>query len=488
MTYGIDFFCSVFRKANTQIEEMTGAVLAVQVRSTSVEDKQRIKLDRADAETALRIDNPYVLIGIDIIIKKVYFRFMDEALVEELQTFLQSDNDSRSWPLDSLGSGNDHFTKLLTEVCRPAYQQKLRWKRTELDISAVVPGSRLTFSQDKHGGIAVITAPFFTDFLVIEHSQQEKMARIIFNEGHLGSIKQSLLHPKILSLTDLIDGPICIGGSLEQEGSISIEYPGISRVTIPVGIRKIGDEIGFILRTGLYLIVSGARNKKGQWVHEFRHGIATKDTFELVKSTEEFKFLKALREGATLFLSNESPISIDHWGNLKYLGPDLEAMEKVFAHLQLSLSDLHLADVVELPALMTIGVINAFRGGIGIEHICPGFVYEQAIEKKLQDRNWKLCGFRIPIVMNLKSFGIIIWSSGKGSVYKVNNLICGFRPEQQERWEFEIRDQAFPKVTIPELRFYKAWTPIPLNVSDRMKCESLEFEAELPFGGEIYEL
>lgn len=119
--YGIDFFCSVFRQTDTQIEEITGYVLAVQVRSTSVEDNQRITMDRTDAETALRIDNPYALIGVDTITKKVSFRFMDEAFVEELHTFLRSENNSHSWLLADLENGEDDFTRLLVEACRPAY-------------------------------------------------------------------------------------------------------------------------------------------------------------------------------------------------------------------------------------------------------------------------------------------------------------------------------------------------------------------------------
>ncbi|MCK5610434.1 hypothetical protein KAR91_51655, partial [Candidatus Pacearchaeota archaeon] len=257
---------------------------------------------------------------------------------------------------------------------------------------------------------------------------------------------------------------------------------------VPVSIRKIGDEIGYVLKSGLYLTISEPRSKDGQWVHEFRHGIANKDAIELDNTTEDFKFLKALKEGASLFMFNDHPFSIDLWGNLKHLGPDIENLETVFMHLKRSFSGLYLADIVEQGVLISTGISKAFIDGIGVEQIFPGFVYDQVIKGGLQDSAWKPCKFRIPIVMNLKSFGLIVWSSGRGSVYMADNVICGFRPELQEQWEFEVSEQTLQTTSIPELWLYKNWPPIPINFAKPNDCISVKFENELPFAGEFYDL
>ena len=484
--YGIDFVCNVF--SGKDAEEVTGILLAVQVRSTSAEEKQRIKMERPDAETALRTNNPYVLVGVDVASRKIYFRFMDESFMDELHKFLLSDNESRSWTLDSMDNGRELFLKALHEISRPAYQQKLRWKRAELNISAVVPGSSIFFSQNKHGGVVFVEAPFLTDFLDIADSEQESVADTVFNEGCLSTLNESLLRPEILSLTKLIDGPICIGGAFEQVETISVESPGGPRIAIPVSVRKIGDEIGYVLKNGLYLIISAAREKDGNWVHVFRHGIAVKNAVELDNATTEFQFLKSLKAGALIYLPNGAPISIDHWENLEYLGPDIEALEEVFAYLKMSFSGLYLADAVKQNMLISISIFKALLDGIGIEQIFPGFVYEQATGGKLQDSFWKPCKFRIPIVMNLNSSNLIIWSSGKGSVYIVDNVICGFRLEEQEEWEFEFSKEHFREINVPELWVCKSWPPVPINLIKSNDCISLDYKTELPFAGEFYGL
>ena len=125
--------------------------------------------------------------------------------------------------------------------------------------------------------------------------------------------------------------------------------------------------------------------------------------------------------------------------------------------------------------------------GIGIERIFPGFVYEQATGGNLQDSFWKPCKFRIPIVMNLNSSNLIIWSSGKGSVYIVDNVICGFRLEEQEEWGFEFSKEKL-EINVPELWVCKSWPPVPMNLIQPNGCISLDYKGELPFAGEFYGL
>jgi hypothetical protein len=246
-------------------------------------------------------------------------------------------------------------------------------------------------------------------------------------------------------------------------------------------VRKVGDETGYLFRTGLYLIISEARKRKGQWVHEFKYGVSTNNDVKLVDAPDELEFIKALKEGDTLCLPSDLNIPLDHWGNLKYLGYGIKALEKVLSYLNLPGSNLKLKDVGQSYILMTAELINAFIEGIGVEKIVSGFVFELA-GKNLKEENWKECRFKVPIVMNLQSHGVVIWLTGKGSMYFTDDCICGFRPEQLEHWTYEVRDELFPEVIFPELWFYKNWPPIPLGITKSM---NLKFKKELPFGGEL---
>ncbi|MCG3178589.1 MAG: hypothetical protein BIFFINMI_00917 [Phycisphaerae bacterium] len=165
--YGIDFFCTVFRRLGAPTEEATGAVLAVQVRSTSVQHKGRIRLDRIDAEAALRVDSPFAVVGIDTVTREVRFRFMDEALITELQTFLRSAAKYVTWPLRNMESGDKNFAHKLAEVRRPAFQQRLRWIRARQDIESMVRGSRISFVQNEKGAIAILQVPFVTSLFAV---------------------------------------------------------------------------------------------------------------------------------------------------------------------------------------------------------------------------------------------------------------------------------------------------------------------------------
>jgi len=487
--YGIDFFCSVFCRADGHAEAMTGAVLSVQVRSTEKEGAQRVVLDRADAETALRIDGPYVLVSVDTASKQVRFRFMDEEMVAELHEFLQGDHDSRSWTFASMEAGDDRFAEQLASARRPAFQKRLRWVRAKLNVAAVVPGSRLSFIQDEHRGVVLVETPFITNAFIVVPAKQDEAARVVFEEGRPPDDPSLVsLRPEILALGDLVEGQICLTGPLERQGELTVEGPGFPPITIPAGIRMIGDEFGYVLRTGLYLIISEVRQRGDLHVHEFKHGIAKAGAAEMNGAGDELLFLKGLREDSSIRLDGGSPIPVSHWGNLKHLGHDLEALEDVFNRLGFSLAGLYLAEAVQPELLMTTGLIHAFLTGTGFESICPGFVYEDAISGDFQDRNWAPCGFRVPIVMNLGTSGVVIWVVGEGSVYKVDHQICGFRAERQERWDIEKRERPFAGVTVPELWFYRAWPAIPLDIYQRGRSVSLQYRHELPFDGEVYDL
>lgn len=488
--YGIDFFCTVFRRLGAATEEATGAVLAVQVRSTSVQHKGRIRLDRIDAEAALRVDSPFAVVGIDTVTREVRFRFMDEALITELQTFLRSAAKYVTWPLRNMESGDKNFAHKLAEVRRPAFQQRLRWIRARQDIESVVRGSRISFVQNEKGAIAILQVPFVTSLFAVPPGDQEKAATVVFADGDIPAAGQAGkvgLHPEITALSDLVDGPLCVAGPFEKRTSISVVRPGMGRITIPASIRSVGDEHAYVLTAGLYLAISAARKHGELYYHHFRQGIGSKKAVALGKAPEELAFLKALRDDAQLALGPDLTIPVANWGQLTLLGQDIENVETGCRLLGISLDSLLLADAVQLDVLMTSGVLAALLQGVGIEELCPGFIFEGALSGPIVEDAWSPCRFRIPIVMNHKSAGVIVWSIGEGSTYKVDNAICGFRAERQVKWSHELRPERFPNVVMPELWFHREWPPIPLDAHLRGERQSLTRAEPLALAGEIYD-
>jgi len=484
--YGIDFLCHVFHNGATGAQFMAGPVLAVQVRSTSTKQgKQRVKLDREDAEVALRSDVPYLLAGVDVTKERVYFRFLDDVLIAKLKSFLSGHKQSLSWPLEKMESGNEAFNQHLDEVCKPGHQHRLRWTRAKLDVATVVPGSRVSFLQSDEHGIARVRMPLITAAFDVAAAVQQEAAKIVFENGEIPTDATRFpLHPAISSLSDLVNGSIVLEGPIERGVSLSVRVPGRPPVTITAAMRSIGDDMGFVLKSGLYLIFSAARKKGKEFVHEFDHGIAVKHAKALSDVSDEMEFLKTLCDGALIGSDGGHEIPIAHWGALRYLGPDLQRIERVMTHFSLPMAGLRLADVVDRSFQIGAGVAAAFVDGVGINQICPGFLFEEPLDgAEPSEARWQPCRFVLPIVMNLGTSGLVIWSSGIGSVYLANGVICGFRAERQDKWRFEKRDQPFSNVDGPELWLYKNWPGIPLGAAGPYKAHFRG--VELPFAATI---
>jgi hypothetical protein len=484
--YGIDFLCHVFRNGAAGGQFMSGPVLSVQVRSTSVKaSKQRVKLNRDDAEVALRTDGPYALVGVDVPTERVYFRFLDDGFMTKLKSFLAGHKKSLSWPLEKMESGDQAFYRYLDEACQPGHQHRLRLARAKLDIAAALPGSRVTFLQTDDHGIARVRMPLITAAFDVAAAVQKEATKIVFEHGEVPTNAMGFPpHPSILPLAELVNGSIVLEGQIERAVSLSVRAPDGAPVTITAAMRSIGDEMGYVLRSGLYLTFSATRRKGKEFVHEFDHGIAVKNVVALSDVPAEMEFLKALRDGALIKSETGPEIPIEHWGNLRYLGPDLQRIEKAMAHFSLPMGGLRLADVVARSFLIGVGVAAAFVDGFGINQICPGFLFEEPLNGAEPDEaQWRPCSFVVPVVMNFGKSGLVIWSSGIGSVYLANDVICGFRAEQQNKWWFEKREQPFSEIDGPQLWLYKNWPGIPLGAT--RKHEAVYRGVELPLAATI---
>lgn len=95
-------------------------------------------------------------------------------------------------------------------------------------------------------------------------------------------------------------------------------------------------------------------------------------------------------------------------------------------------------------------------------------------------------------MFNLKNRGIVIWVSGRGSVYVAGDppLICGFRAEVQESWELELRDSPLPVGPNPVAWITTEWPGIPVMPSAEIFEQGLTVKGPIqnPIGGEIWEL
>lgn len=489
--YGIDFFCQAMEQIKSDVEEITGAVLAAQVRSVEGGRRKRVKLDRCDAETALRMHSPFCLFGVDVGTNEVYFRFLDETFIRDLRDFLSSKTESKSFRLDTMQRDPAIFAKELKAIVKPSYQTKLQWLKARLQIEAVAPGARLSIQQSTAGDFAIISVPWVASLLDISDSHREVLMNMFLETGKFPppatpgiSFKKELGY-----LQGLVDGPVYLAGGVEAEIDFSVDLGGIKE-TIPFRLLHFGDQWSFISSTGLLLSFSGVRDIDRKFVHEFHYSILKDNACDLASSPDELRLLKLLRPGAKLYETGKSGFDINHWGNLEELGRAVEALETAYRNVKLSLSGVFLADLCDEEFSKTVFTIDLLCSGTLLNQLMPGFVLGLPKDDPIDHKRWALAGFRLPIVANLKDHGIIIWLEGEGQIYiNEENLMAGFRPGPQCTWDIEIRGTRFSKsTTCPECWINKIWPPIPLFDSSAVGDRVFQHGFELNLAGEIWVL
>ncbi len=486
--YGIDFFCQVMMPISPTMEEVTGQVLAIQVKSVQGRTRKSVKLARVDVENALRLQAPFCFLGVDLSSLTIYHRFLDLPLLKELHQFLYSDHKSITFNIKNVFSSQDSFLSQFSKIARPFYQQRLRWKKASLDLGAVIPGGRIEMQQTIDGGLAFIVVPWITSIFKVDPQSQRKVGRIFFEKGRLpsDSISGFELRPEVSFLQGLVDGPIFLVGEKEAEKKFYLDGPNGLKSTI-IKYRRIGDEVAYIFPMGLVLIVSGRRKKKGQWIHELRQTVTDVDVVSLGHSESDIEFLKEFREGNSIGEDKERLLPIENWGELKLLGPDVEAIEQACLILGLGLEGVFLKDLLDHEILGIIDLLHALREDIPMDQLVPAFVIGPPAESGYSEANWIPAGYRIPLVANFKDKGIIIWVEGDGQLYRgPNGLVCGFRTITRRNWSPEVYPTRFFKGPKPELWLFPDWPPVPLFTPFNSIKKEFVVGQKLEFGGDVW--
>lgn len=146
--YGIDYFCQVTKPLSNGNETLTGALLAVQVKSVDGQGRKRIKLSREDVENIIRIEAPFCLIAINVGSITVHYRFLDEEFLRKLHDFFRSDNKTITFSLDALANNDDLFIHKLSQVTKLSYQHNIQRVKAFLEIAKLFPVESLLLTKE----------------------------------------------------------------------------------------------------------------------------------------------------------------------------------------------------------------------------------------------------------------------------------------------------------------------------------------------------
>jgi hypothetical protein len=485
--YGLDFLCQIMRPLSSGQEEATGQMIAVQVRTVSGQSRKRIRMDRVDAETAIRVQMPFCLLAVEVSTRQVHFRLMDFDFLAELSEFVHSDRQSITFRIGDLHRDSNVFRSELQVVARPSYQQRLRLLKASLDIQSIVPEGRIEMYFSEKGEVTLVSVPWVTSLFRVEAGVQSDVADIFFKQGKLPPPGSSdfRLRPEVEQVSNLVNGPIYFFGKLEAESEMIVDGPS-GRQSCTVAHRKIGDEHADIFPSGLILSTSERRWVDRSWVHQLRHSITDENVVSLGNVRSGKSFLRELRAGRRIGHDMNSMLQVETWGALQYLGPDVEALEEACSVLGVSLEEVYLKDLENEECLGCVDVIRALQSGIAIGRLVPGFVLGPGAEQEYSDQYWRAAGYRMPIVANFKTQGVVVWVEGEGEAYVCADVICGFRPKTTKGWVVEVRQGRFLKSLMPEVWLSTDWPPIPLFSRPEAVPRSFVGGNKLECGGDVW--
>lgn len=489
--YGIDFFSQILKPIGRDLEEITGGVLAVQVKSVEGMRRKRIKIFKTDAENAMRLQVPFCLVAIDISEKKVYHRFLNEDFFNDLIKFVHSENQSLTIGINSFSHGSENFQTDLGLVSAQGYQYRLRILKAESNIVSDIPGTTVNLIQGKKFGMAKVSLPWVTQAFSVCGDYQDEAAEFVFEKGILPPFN----HPNIRlrqvfdELANIAAGPILLQGVFEEERNFFVEYQG-KRAVAPFNLRRIGDERAYIGESGLVLIISDPRNIGGLPAHRLSVRFNRDEATPLLECSKSRTFLGMLMPKSILNEEGKKGIPISSWPNLEGIGAAVSAIYSIAENLKVKLQDAVLTDFTEEEFGKGISLLNAIQSGIGIERLVPPFISGPGRNQPYKEDNWEKTGFRIPLALNIKRQGIVLWVTGRGSVYIAGDppLICGFRAEAQESWELEHFEYRLPVGPNPTAWIHTKWPGIPVMPPAETFEKGLTVKGPIqnPIGGEFW--
>jgi len=463
--YGIDFLCEHLAPESGHVERATGAVLAAFVRSTKGKTRPRILIDKDDAARMVESDLPACLFGVNTATQEIRFYFRTESAIEDLMAFLGGSVATKSLLLEDLATVPEEFDRLLAKYLRPAVQGRLQLLRAELQLQLGLGVAHVELHQTTSGSDAVVLLPWLGRALEFDDDEREDARARVFGQGeppHPG-LPGARLSQHLAPLLDLAESHLFLGGGVEDETTLTVSGNGMSE-TVAVTRRTLDDEIAFTHACGLCFSLSGIRWVDDLPVHHLRFDVYAAPDFRLGGDLALMSLLQGLRPGAEVRFGTGAAMPVEQWSDALVIGPGIEALVAVCEKHGLDLEEFSLVDFSDEEFGGALGCLEALSiKDIPLYRLMPGFVFEEACPAQGEWPRSEPIYLRIPLVMNLKKRGVVVWVEGDGDLFLTeDDRICGVRIREQHNIEIEFVDERFAKSVNPELWVYEDWPALPL--------------------------
>jgi hypothetical protein len=478
--HGSDFVCQVKGEQTPGKKSwaMNGHMFIASVRSTT-EDGDLVKLNRSDADLFLNNGN-YVL----AIVKraplgaagKVALKFIDEDFIKELHAFLRSNDDDLEVSFSTACSELTAIRYNVDRMFKSGYQSKLTCLKKTLKLEEVLKSPRIKIVQSSDGGYAVIqSSSVFDHFDVTSSDGDMRLQEAAFGryDQLCKRLKTLPLHPKILEVAEDFPPTMILQGRLTSNvDSAELEVTGAGRtVRIDTETRVLGDWMGYVHKSGIFIKFSCAIEEGGQHVHKFMIGCDPETPVQEICESEIAEFLIVCRE-------HDAKVSVVG-SELQFSGDQIEALW-VFGNFVSCFQLLPDWPFVKEDAWPVSKICDEDYQSIGFlgavlanKNRLTGFGFalgEEPVENLVKYPR----EVELPVCMNLRGHGVICWLTAKVNLLvEPSKVFVGLQITETINVRFEHRADTFPTGGEPLLKVSSGWGGIPFT-NNKMKYRGAE--------------
>ncbi|WP_263378427.1 hypothetical protein [Granulicella paludicola] len=483
---GLDYLCQVLAPVKgSKSLEGTGSVLGAQCKAVAKSKHPRIILERIDAVDILRQNQATCLFGVQLDTGKVFFLFLDFWLMDKLKAFLDGTNATLTIPYSDLYTGTKVFLEQLAPFINPFVQNRLRLHRENQRLRRAIPGSVFSLRSSNTESIAHVQVPRLTQAYVIDPGASVSARLQIFERGYIDPNTQGVsLHPEIERLLRQTDSrALLLQGIVGAFVTVRIQA-GDQEASAEFEVRLFDDETSFVHKAGLRLTFSAARKDSRGYIHQFEFNLFDPDE-PFSWDSNAVEFFALFKPDAKIILPSGSEFPLKMFGqSVEQFGFAIETFKKIDEGLETD-SSFALVDLKDEEVANSLNFFNAFFfENITADQMVQAFLFGPAADMRPEDLVTERVDIRLPIAVNWKSTGAVVWIDGEADAFLFDKKLCGFRLLQQNGWSV-LKRERFEKSVHPEAWFYEDWPPIPIAA---LKVGVTNFTHEgrrLPFEAEI---
>ena len=210
--------------------------------------------------------------------------------------------------------GMDDFRDSVGQMLSYGYMERVRVAVAETRVSSVLPNTTVEVRTRPNGQLTLVsTVDYFSLFERMDSDQERQLLHAAFGaEEHAAArIAELSLRQEVIDYVTSLPQPLIFTGfSTEMPTALRVIL-GEHSATEPFTYRAIGTHSGYVHDAGISLIISEARDRDGQMVHETKLYVDPDVSDDLEDLTTTLDFFALCSAGAKVYREDHDPSRVE---------------------------------------------------------------------------------------------------------------------------------------------------------------------------------